>query len=82
MRGEKNRFLDHILIEGVSPDRNKPGCFMPGSPIKKIFDSEKLPVPIKKGYQHPPVVPEEDVEDNTVLHSAGAVSKLLQIACL
>jgi len=36
MRGEKNRFLDHILIEGVSPDRNKPGCFMPGSPIKKI----------------------------------------------
>jgi hypothetical protein len=40
----------------------------------------------KNGYPHPPVVLVlvlgAGVEDTTVLHSAGAVSKLLQTACL
>jgi len=45
---------------------------------------EKRISPEKKNeyYPQPPVVPEAVAEDNTVLHSAGAVSKLLQIACL
>ena len=61
-----------LLVIVIRLDKSEPNLhYFPGMKLSKK----------KVGYQQFPEA-EADEEDNTVLHSAGAVSKLLQIACL